>query len=86
VRTSIEQGRAGVDVVFPDGTSGCYDLVVGADGLGSKVRGLTFPDALRGEDRASVLARVDAAKRHEPLCREQGISAGYACRTAGPFS
>ena len=33
------------DVRFSDGTSGRYDLVVGADGLFSKVRSLVFPGA-----------------------------------------
>ncbi|KUY76741.1 hypothetical protein WI25_08125 [Burkholderia cepacia] len=34
-----------VDVMFTNGTHGTYDLVVGADGLYSKVRGVAFPDA-----------------------------------------
>jgi 2-polyprenyl-6-methoxyphenol hydroxylase-like FAD-dependent oxidoreductase len=33
----------GVDVMFSDGTSGRYDLVVGADGVNSRVRELAFP-------------------------------------------
>ncbi|WP_044559911.1 FAD-dependent oxidoreductase [Azospirillum sp. B4] len=46
----LDQGDAsgtsgGVDVTFSDGTTGRYDLVVGADGLYSKVRGLLFPEA-----------------------------------------
>jgi naringenin degradation protein FdeE len=43
--TSIEQSDDGVDVEFSDGTRSRYDLVVGADGLHSKVRELVFPDA-----------------------------------------
>lgn len=43
--TAIEQGDDGVDVTFSDGSHGTYDLVVGADGLHSKVRELAFPDA-----------------------------------------
>lgn len=35
----------GVDVRFDDGTAGRYDLVVGADGLNSRVRQQLFPDA-----------------------------------------
>ena len=43
--TSIVQDAGGVDVAFSDGSSGRYDLVIGADGLYSKVREAVFPDA-----------------------------------------
>ena len=43
--TRIDQHGAGADVTFTDGTMGRYDLVIGADGLYSKVRGAVFPDA-----------------------------------------
>ena len=33
----------GVDVTFSDGSTGRYDLVVGSDGVGSRVRTLAFP-------------------------------------------
>jgi 2-polyprenyl-6-methoxyphenol hydroxylase-like FAD-dependent oxidoreductase len=42
---TLTQSDGGVDVVFSDGATGRYDLVVGADGLRSKVRSLVFPDA-----------------------------------------
>jgi 2-polyprenyl-6-methoxyphenol hydroxylase-like FAD-dependent oxidoreductase len=38
--TSLDQGGGGVDVGFSDGTTGRYDLVVGADGLNSATRGM----------------------------------------------
>jgi len=41
---SFEQDASGVDVLFSDGSQGRYGLVVGADGLFSKVRGLLFGD------------------------------------------
>ncbi|AEA68398.1 MULTISPECIES: FAD-dependent oxidoreductase [Pseudomonas] len=41
---TLEQVDAGVDVLFTDGSRGRYDLVVGADGLYSKMRGLLFGD------------------------------------------
>lgn len=44
---TIAQDDAGVDVRFTDGSSGRYDLVIGADGLYSKVRETLFPDAPR---------------------------------------
>jgi 2-polyprenyl-6-methoxyphenol hydroxylase-like FAD-dependent oxidoreductase len=34
----------GVDVVFSDGTTGSYDMLIGADGINSKVRKLIFGD------------------------------------------
>jgi 2-polyprenyl-6-methoxyphenol hydroxylase-like FAD-dependent oxidoreductase len=43
--SSIEQDAAGVEVVFTDGQRGHYDVVIGADGLNSKVRATVFPDA-----------------------------------------
>jgi 2-polyprenyl-6-methoxyphenol hydroxylase-like FAD-dependent oxidoreductase len=43
--TSIRQDDGGVDVKFTDGASARYDLVIGADGLYSKVRDAVFPDA-----------------------------------------
>lgn len=41
---NLEQDADGVDVRFTDGTQGRYALVVGADGLFSKIRGLLFGD------------------------------------------
>lgn len=43
--TALDQHGGGVDVAFTDGTTGRYDLVIGADGLYSKVRTTLFPDA-----------------------------------------
>jgi 2-polyprenyl-6-methoxyphenol hydroxylase-like FAD-dependent oxidoreductase len=43
--TSIEQDAEGAEVSFSDGTRGRYELVIGADGLYSKVRQAVFPDA-----------------------------------------
>ena len=43
--TSIAQDAGGVEVAFSDGRRGRYDLVVGADGLYSKVRETVFPGA-----------------------------------------
>jgi naringenin degradation protein FdeE len=41
----IDRRADGVFVAFSDGSTGSYDLVVGADGLHSRVRKLVFPDA-----------------------------------------
>ncbi|WP_140635332.1 FAD-dependent oxidoreductase [Methylibium rhizosphaerae] len=43
--TAIDQREDAVDVAFSDGTRGQYDLLIGADGLYSKVRETVFPDA-----------------------------------------
>ena len=43
--TSIQQDREGVEVGFSDGSQGRFDVVIGADGLHSKMRQLLFPDA-----------------------------------------
>lgn len=40
--TSIGETAGGVSVRFTDGSAGDYDLVVGADGIGSAVRALVF--------------------------------------------
>jgi 2-polyprenyl-6-methoxyphenol hydroxylase-like FAD-dependent oxidoreductase len=42
---SIEPAEDRVSVAFTDGSTGTYDLVIGADGLYSKVRASLFPDA-----------------------------------------
>ena len=43
--TSIEQDAEGVEVAFTDGSRRRYDLVIGADGLYSKVREAVFSQA-----------------------------------------
>ena len=43
--SSLAQDPDGADLVFADGSAGRYDMVVGADGLFSQMRGLVFPDA-----------------------------------------
>lgn len=44
---SFTQDADGVDVIFTDGSEGRFDLVVGADGAFSAIRGMLFPDAPR---------------------------------------
>lgn len=43
--TTITQSPDGVEVLFEDGSKGRYDLLVGADGLFSRVRQLVLPNA-----------------------------------------
>ena len=44
---ALESDACGVDVSFSDGSQCHYDLVVGADGIFSKVRDMLFPDAVK---------------------------------------
>lgn len=43
--TAITQDAEGAEVAFTDGTNGRYDVVIGADGVYSKVREAVFPQA-----------------------------------------
>ncbi|MBL7260142.1 FAD-dependent monooxygenase [Paractinoplanes lichenicola] len=42
---ALTQDPAGVDVTFSDGSTGRYDMVIGADGIYSRTRRQVFPDA-----------------------------------------
>ncbi|KIA86630.1 FAD-dependent monooxygenase [Flavobacterium sp. AED] len=42
---SITDKEDGVDIVFSDGTTGSYDLLIGGDGINSKVRNLIFGES-----------------------------------------
>lgn len=44
---TLKQVDDGVDVLLTDGSRDCYDLVVGADGLYSQIRGLLFGEQYR---------------------------------------
>lgn len=50
----LDQDDDGVDVRFTDGTTGRYDLVVGADGIRSRVRSLALGDHIRPEPTGSI--------------------------------
>jgi 2-polyprenyl-6-methoxyphenol hydroxylase-like FAD-dependent oxidoreductase len=43
--TAVEQSDDAASAVFTDGTTVAYDLVVGADGINSRIRAMLFPDA-----------------------------------------
>lgn len=46
---TIDNGEDAVTVAFTDGETGRYDLLVAADGIGSKTRGLIFPEVGKPE-------------------------------------
>lgn len=59
--TSLAQDGGGVDAVFSDGTTGRYDLAIGADGLFSSVRGMIMPDAPKPRYTGQVCWRAQFA-------------------------
>ncbi len=66
--SSLEPAEDGVDVRLTDGTSRRYDLVIGADGLHSKVRTTLFPGSPQPRYTGqvcwrAVVARPDAIQR-----------------------
>jgi 2-polyprenyl-6-methoxyphenol hydroxylase-like FAD-dependent oxidoreductase len=62
---SLAWGADGVDVGLTDGTTGRYDLVVGADGINSLVRRIAFPDAPEPEYTGQVVWRHNFPKPPE---------------------
>lgn len=62
---ALRETDSGVDVTFSDGGKAVYDLVVGADGVNSKVRKLIFPDAPVPEYTGQSAWRVTVARPPE---------------------
>jgi len=62
---TLAQDDTGVDVTFSDGTSRRYDVVVGADGINSQIRGILFPDAPRPKFTGQGCWRVVAKRPPE---------------------
>jgi 2-polyprenyl-6-methoxyphenol hydroxylase-like FAD-dependent oxidoreductase len=76
---ALDDDGAGVTVQFSDGTSGCYDLVIGADGLYSRTRTQLFPQAPKPEFTGQSVWRYNFAKPkgHDCLQAYEGpIGAG----------
>ena len=57
-----------VDVTFTDGTTGTYDLVVGADGVNSKVRALAFGENMKPRFTGQAVWRHNFARPPEVDC------------------
>ena len=64
----IEQRDDQVHVAFTDGTQGSYDLVVGADGLYSKVREALFPNAPKPRYTGQGVWRAVVPRPAEIVC------------------
>lgn len=58
----FEQDADGIDVRFSDGSAGRYDLMIGADGVYSKVRGLLFPNAEQPQYTGQSIWRLHAPR------------------------
>ena len=79
---TIAQDENGVDVTFSNGSRGRFDLVIGADGLFSKVRELVFPEVPkpRYTGQASWRALFDLPKDWEDtavFCMTKHIKVGF---------
>lgn len=61
----LEQDAGGVSARLTDGTAGRYDIVVGADGIFSKMRQLLFPDAAKPQFTGQACWRLMRARPPE---------------------
>lgn len=68
--TDLAQSDDGVDVTFSDGKKRRYDIVVGADGQGSRTRGLTFGQ--EASDQAFKSLKIHAAFYSIPRVEGEG--------------
>jgi 2-polyprenyl-6-methoxyphenol hydroxylase-like FAD-dependent oxidoreductase len=62
---SILEHGDGVEVSFSDGSSGRYDLVIGADGLRSRVRHLVFGNELQPKYEGQIVWRYNLPRPAE---------------------
>ena len=63
--TEIDRRPEQVDVSFTDGQRSRYDLVIGADGLHSKVRQVVFPEAPRPRYTGQAVWRAVVPRSHD---------------------
>lgn len=82
---TLDQDDAGVDISFTDGTSGRYDLVVGADGIYSSTREMIFPHAPKPRFTGQGCWRV-VAKRPPEVDRTEMYFGGPVKLGINPVS
>jgi len=82
---TLVQDDAGVDVTFTDGTAGRYDLVIGADGIGSTMRAMIFPEAAKPKFTGQGCWRV-VAKRPAEVDRTEMYFGGPVKIGLNPIS
>ncbi len=63
--TAIATTTSGVEVTFTDGSRGTYDLVVGADGLNSRVRELVWGPGLQPRFTGQTIWRITVPRPPE---------------------
>ncbi|HXF34483.1 MAG TPA: FAD-dependent oxidoreductase [Candidatus Acidoferrales bacterium] len=67
--SSLEQHLNGANVTFDDGSSGSYDLLVGADGSNSKIRDLVFGSECRPAFTGQAVWRATVSRPPEVQSR-----------------
>jgi len=82
---TLAQDVAGVNVIFDDGSAGRYDLVVGADGIYSQIRGMIFPEAPKPQFTGQGCWRV-VAKRPPEVDRAEMYFGGPVKLGINPVS
>ncbi|MFF8352039.1 FAD-dependent oxidoreductase [Streptomyces chartreusis] len=86
---SVDDGTDGVTAQFADGTTATGDLLIGADGLNSTVRGLTAPDRQPVHSGQQVFygytRQAPPAARPETITMVRGsaVAFGYAVSPEG---
>lgn len=79
--TDIQQNENSVTVTFTDGTTGAYDLVVGADGVHSKVRSAIFGDEVQPQFTGQGVWRYNTPR--PPNVTRTFLAVGLAGGKAG---
>jgi 2-polyprenyl-6-methoxyphenol hydroxylase-like FAD-dependent oxidoreductase len=82
---SLSQDADGVDVTFSDGSAERYELVVGADGIYSSIRGMIFPEAPSPQFTGQGCWRV-VAKRPPEIDRAEMYFGGPVKLGLNPVS